>query len=122
MQNKGPLLPMQGRAADITKDSPEETGAETVATRDRDVIQRWAERRHAEPATGEGVLAVNDGGAPIRFNFPGSSRYRPLSWEEWFARFEGDYFTFVYEERGPDGSLSNRYRIVHADEWPGQLS
>jgi hypothetical protein len=122
MQIKGPLLPRQGRAADVTKDGPEDTGAETVATRDRDVIRRWAERRHAEPATGEGVLNVNDGGAPIRFNFPGAARFRDLTWDEWFHRFEQDHFTFVYEERAPDGSLSSRYRIVHAEDWPGQLS
>jgi hypothetical protein len=122
MQNKGPLLPRQGRAADITMTSSEDTGIETVATRDREVIRRWAERRGAEPATGEGVLDVNDGGAPIRFNFPAASRFRGLSWDEWFERFESDHFTFVYEERSIDGSLSNRYRIVHADDWPGQLS
>jgi hypothetical protein len=121
MQNKGPLLPLQGCAPDVTKDSPDDTGAETVATRDRDVIRRWALKRGAEPATGEGVVSVNDGGAPVRFNFPGSSRYRPLSWEEWFERFEADHFTFVYEDSAEDGSMSNRYRIVHASDWPGQL-
>ena len=51
--------------------------AGTVVTRDHEIIQRWAEIRHAEPATGEATASgpakidVNDGGSGMRFNFQG---------------------------------------------------
>lgn len=79
-----------------------------LATRDHDLIQRWAERYRAEPATGEATstgpatLNVIDGGAGIRFNFPGLARFRPISWNEWFENFDRYELTFVYEEEVAD--------------------
>ena len=74
-----------------------------VATREHDVIREWAARHRAEPATGEATesgpatINVNDGGAGIRFNFPGLARVRPITWEEWFSHFDRYGLTFVYE-------------------------
>jgi hypothetical protein len=79
-----------------------------LTTRDHDVIRQWAERHKAEPATGEATasgpatVSVNDGGAGIRFNFPSLSRFRPISWDEWFENFEAHGLTFVYEEEIAD--------------------
>jgi hypothetical protein len=95
---------------------------QVVLTRDHDAIRRWAEDRRAEPATGEATrsgpatVTVNDGGAGIRFNFPGHGAFRPITWDEWFANFDQHGCAFVYDD---DGStpLSNRYRIVKADDW-----
>ena len=41
---------------------------------------------------------MNDGGAGIRFNFPGIGRFRPISWEEWFENFFLHELVFVFEE------------------------
>jgi len=82
----------------------ETSGPRAIATRDHDVIRRWAERRKAEPATGEdtpsgpATIVVNDGGAGIRFNFPGVQRFRHIKWDEWFDHFERHDLLFVYEE------------------------
>ena len=79
-----------------------------LATKDHSLIQRWAERHHAEPATGEATasgpatLKVTDGGAGIRFNFPGIARFRPISWSEWFENFDFHGLTFVFEEEVAD--------------------
>jgi hypothetical protein len=76
----------------------------TQATRDREAIRNWATLHSAEPATGEATTSgpstvdVNDAGAGIRFNFPGFSRFRPISWEEWFDNFYRHDLVFVYEE------------------------
>jgi hypothetical protein len=76
----------------------------TRATRDRDEIRRWAAEHGAEPATGEAttsgpsIIDVNDGGAGIRFNFPGFARFRPIGWEEWFENFFQHDLVFVFEE------------------------
>jgi len=79
-----------------------------LMTRDHGVIQQWAGRHKAEPATGEATatgpatVTVNDGGAGIRFNFPSAARFRPISWEEWFENFDRHGLTFVYEEEVAD--------------------
>lgn len=89
------------RATDIPSVTKPE---ERFATRDKDLIRLWASRHRAEPATGEATpsgpatIDVNDGGAGIRFNFPGAARFRPISWDEWFDNFDRFRLVFVYEE------------------------
>jgi hypothetical protein len=78
-----------------------------VPTTDHAVIRAWAERHGAEPAMADPdgavpAMHVNDGGPAIRFNFPGASRFRPIGWEEWLARFDRERLTFVYEEEPSD--------------------
>jgi hypothetical protein len=74
------------------------------ASRDHDVIRRWAARHNAEPATGEATASgpatihVTDGGVGIRFNFPAAARFRAITWDEWFDHFDRYRLTFVYEE------------------------
>jgi hypothetical protein len=86
------------------------------------VIRLWADDRQAQPATGEETLSgpatvnVNDGGAGIRFNFPGVSRFRPISWEEWFDNFDRHRLVFVYEEQMEDGGVSTRHRLMRAED------
>lgn len=83
-------------------------GPRAIATRDQDVIRRWAARHDAEPATGEATesgpatVHVHDNGSGIRFNFPAAGRFRPITWDEWFAHFARHHLTFVYEEEITD--------------------
>jgi hypothetical protein len=87
---------------------PARPGVRTRATRDHDEIRRWAACHKAEPATGEAtgsgpaVLDIKDGGAGIRFNFPGFARLRGIDWEEWFDNFDRHRLLFVYEEQDGD--------------------
>lgn len=84
--------------------SLDEPAAVTISTRDHDTIRRWAARHRAEPATGEATStgpatrSVNDGGAGVRFNFPGFAPFRPISWREWLDNFDRHDLTFVYEK------------------------
>jgi Protein of unknown function (DUF2934) len=83
-------------------------GPRAIATRDHEVICRWAARHQAEPATGEATesgpatVHLHDEGAGIRFNFPGAGRFRPITWDEWFENFDRYRLTFVYEEEIAD--------------------
>ena len=96
-----------------------------AATRDHEVIQRWASQHKAEPATGErtssgeGTVNVNDGDAGIRFNFPAVGRFRPITWDEWFGNFERHELVFVYERDTPGHGQSYRYRLVTLDALQG---
>ena len=120
MTTEGPMLPTRPRVALVTADNEErEPEIRTRATRDHTLIQRWAARRHAEPATGEPTesgtavpFSVNDRDAGVRFNFPGFARFRPIPWAEWFDNFERHDLIFVFERDEPGRPLGNRCRII----------
>jgi hypothetical protein len=84
------------------------SGTRALITSDHDTIQRWAARHSAVPATGEATVsgpatvAVNDGGAGIRFNFPGAGFFRPIAWDEWFDNFEAHHLAFAVDEEVAD--------------------
>jgi hypothetical protein len=105
-----PFTGFDNLAAEVASGS--RTGARALATRDPVLIRQWAERHHAEPATGEATssgpatVCVNDGGAGIRFNFPGLGRFRAITWEEWLDHFERHQLTFVYEEEIGDRAFA----------------
>jgi hypothetical protein len=127
MALKGQLLPDKTRVQSVESvDSPLRSSAQVVFTRDHALIRRWAEEHQAEPATGEATstgpatINVKDGGAGIRFNFPGMGAFRPITWEEWLANFERHECAFVYDNEAKKPP-SNRYRIVKAAEWKDLL-
>jgi hypothetical protein len=101
-------------AHDVSEPPP---GA-VLATDDHDVIRTWAQQHGAEPATGEATesgpatIDVKDGGAGIRFNFPGVARFRPISWDEWFRNFTQFDLMFVFERDDPGHAPTPRYRLV----------
>jgi hypothetical protein len=107
------------RRVDRDNEKEQHPGA-VLATDDEELIREWAARHGAEPATGEATASgpatidVRDGGAGIRFNFPGAARFRPISWEEWFENLRQHDLMFVYErEEGEAGEApSARYRLM----------
>jgi hypothetical protein len=127
MKTEGQLLPEEGHIAKVRSNMPLAPSTHVVFTQDHDVIRTWAEKRQAVPATGEATASgpatvdVQDGGAGVRFNFPGTGTYRPITWDEWFGNFDTHECAFVY-----DNDIivppSNRYRIVKAAEWKDLLT
>jgi hypothetical protein len=112
------LLPDGPIALIDEDDEGRHAGIPVVATRNHQLIQRWAQRRQAEPATGEetesgpSTVSVNDEGSGVRFNFPAAGRFRPISWDEWFRNFDKNSLVFIYERDGSSRTLSHRYRLV----------
>ena len=100
-----------------------------AGTRDGRLIQAWADYHGAEPATGEATasgpatISVNDQGSGLRFNFPGASRFRDVSWAEWLGHFAALGLVFVFEAPQPEsdgtpGRFSGAfYRVVSALDW-----
>ena len=118
-----PLVPEKRHIPIVTRDNLPSSNATVVSTRDHQVIREWAERNGAEPATGEATssggattLNVQDQGTGLRFNFPGMSRFRDISWTEWFEHFNSHDLTFVFDNIRPNESPSARYRIVPTSE------
>jgi hypothetical protein len=122
MKAEGQLLPEQGQIPRVRADMPLAPSTHVVFTRDHDVIRDWAAKRQAVPATGEATgsgpatVNVKDGGAGVRFNFPGAGSFRQIEWEEWFENFDHHECAFVYDNDSTQ-PLSSRYRIVKASEW-----
>jgi hypothetical protein len=126
-EKDGPLLPQTDRVPQVTADAIDDVSDKVVATQDHDVIRVWAARRGAEPATGEAtgsgpaIVDVRDGGAGIRFNFPGAGPFRRITWEEWFGHFDHHGLMMVYDGETSGRADSNRYRLVRADDWSGRI-
>jgi hypothetical protein len=116
------LMIEKRHAATVTRESAPAPDATVLFTRDHEIIKAWAKKVDAEPATGEATTSgpataqkVEDLGSGLRFNFPGMSRFRPISWTEWFDHFNGHDLTFVFEPAAGEAQ-SARYRIVATSE------
>jgi hypothetical protein len=114
-----PLLPEHRHIPAVTRENLQTREARVVSTRDYQVIRDWAKRVGAEPATGEETpsgaattMKVQDRGTGLRFNFPGVSRFREISWDEWFDHFNSHDLTFIFDITQPNEPPSARYRIV----------
>lgn len=103
-----PMFPQRDGFSAFDPSDRAHTAVGAFMTRDHDFIRQWAARQRAEPATGEATASgpatvhVTDGGAGIRFNFPGAARFRPISWAEWFDHFDRHGLVFVCEETVAD--------------------
>lgn len=124
METKHELIPPVRKVTAVSGHRrPQVKDYGTLVTSDHEVIRLWADSRQAEPATGEetpsgpATVNVNDDGAGIRFNFPGASPFRPISWEEWFDNFDRNRLLFVYEEQMEDGSASTRHRLMRVEDF-----
>ncbi|BDU07003.1 hypothetical protein GV791_26505 [Nocardia cyriacigeorgica] len=95
---------------------PSADSGQTMVTTSHDVIRRWAERRGANPATMPGS-EYNGRVEVLRFDFPryGGAGLLPVDWEDWFATFDARQLCFRYQERRPDGSPSNFFRLERPD-------
>jgi hypothetical protein len=112
-----PLLSYEDRPLGFPSTAANAPGFRSRATRNAEVIRRWARAHQAEPATGEAsasgpaTVAVTDGGVGIRFNFPGFAPFRPISWDEWLAHFSQNDLVFVFEEQDDQQIAARAYEI-----------
>ncbi len=90
----------------------EDRRGQTLATRNHDVIRRWAEERGAAPAT---IRSSRQDGRPrvLRFDFPdyGGQSLERIHWPDWFRTFDERKLTFLYQEHKRDGAQSNFFRL-----------
>ena len=91
---------------------------QTLTTTDHNTITKWAEARDGKPATIEGTEHGVHLGV-LRIDFPGGAeggRLHQVDWDEWFRTFDDRDLRFVYQETLKDGSTSNFFRLVSADD------
>lgn len=82
-------------------------------TIDHDEIRRWAEERGGQPSDVKGT--GRDGTGILRIDFPGYSgegTLEPISWDEFFKKFEESNLAFVYQDVTSRGQRSNFNKLV----------
>ena len=86
----------------------------TRTTRDHEIIRKWATARGGHPARVAGT--EREGAGVIRIQFPeseGANQLEPIGWSDFFAKFDGNDLSFVYQETTSDGQVSRFNRLVN---------
>jgi hypothetical protein len=93
--------------------------AEGRITTDHEEIRRWAEERDGQPAAVRRTYSGDDPGI-IRIAFPDAPYARdealqPISWDEFFEKFDEAELAMVYQEETADGRKSNFNKLIGRD-------
>jgi hypothetical protein len=90
------------------------TEAEAKTTTDLEEIKAWAEKRGGKPASVKGTEKGQEAGL-LRIDFPGGAgedKLEPVSWEDWFQKFQEKNLAFLYQEETKDGKISRFFKLV----------
>ncbi len=94
-----------------------ETHASQMTT-DHETIRRWAEARGGKPSRVKRTGSKKGDPGIIRIDFPGYSgeeSLEPISWEEFFNKFDESKLALVYQEETASGERSNFDKLVRRD-------
>ncbi len=91
---------------------------ESKTTTDHDTIHAWAQERNGRPATVRGTEGGDEAGV-LRMHFEGygagEESLEPISWEEFFEKFEEKNLAFLYQETTADGDVSRFFKLVNRE-------
>ena len=90
------------------------TRAKTRVLTDHEEIREWAEERGAQPARVRGTGGDGDVGM-IRLDFPGYSgeeSLEPISWDEWFQKFDESNLALLVQDETASGQKSNFNKLI----------
>jgi hypothetical protein len=88
---------------------------ESKQTTDHDEIRKWVEARGGKPATIAGTESGADEAGLLRIDFPTGATnppLEPISWEDFFKKFDEEGLAFVYQEQKADGEPSYFSKFV----------
>lgn len=92
--------------------------SEAKATTDHQKIRSWVEERGGRPAAVKGTGSGDDPGV-LRIDFPGytgEESLKPISWEQFFEKFERESLAFLYQEETAEGDDSRFSKLTNRDE------
>jgi hypothetical protein len=81
---------------------------------EQDEIKEWAEERGAKPCSVKGTGDSKEAGV-LRFDFPGvkgEGTLEPISWEEFFKRFDENDLALLVQEETASGEISNFNKFI----------
>ena len=88
--------------------------SETRTTTDHEEIRRWAEDHDGKPVSVKGTESADDAGV-LRIDFPGGAgadQLEPISWDDWFAKFEESRLAFLYQDKKASGEDSTFFKLI----------
>ena len=94
------------------------SSASSKTTTDHEQIRKWAEERGGKPSCVLGTGGSGDAGV-LRIDFPGYSgegKLKPISWDEFFEKFDEENLALLYQEKTKDGEPSNFNKLVNRDK------
>lgn len=100
------------------------TRAQAKTTTDHDEIRQWAEQRGAKPASVRRTGSEGDIGI-LRLDFPGYSggeSLEPISWEDFFEKFDERGLALLHQETTARGQKSNFNKLVSRETAQGRPS
>jgi hypothetical protein len=86
-------------------------------TKDHEEIRKWAEERGGKPAHVKKTGSAEDIGI-LRIDFPGYSgegTLEPITWEEFFDKFDERNLALLYQEETAGGERSNFNKFVSSE-------
>lgn len=82
-------------------------------TTSHDKIRKWAEKRGGKPATVAGTASGKEDAGILRLDFePKDEKLEPISWEDFFEKFEEAHLAFLYQGETADGRISRFHKFV----------
>jgi hypothetical protein len=90
-------------------------------TQDHEEIRKWAEARGGKPSHVKRTGSKDDVGI-LRIDFPGYSgegTLEPITWEEFFEKFDERKLALVYQETTAEGERSNFNKLISAEDAEG---
>jgi hypothetical protein len=94
------------------------TNHRSKTTVDHDEIRRWVEARKGKPTSIEGTEKNGESAGLLRIDFPtGASDppLEPISWDDFFEKFEEANLAMVYQDEKADGETSYFCKFVSRD-------
>lgn len=86
--------------------------AQGKTTTEHEEIRKWAEERGGRPSTVMGTAPDHKAGL-LRFDFgERDEKLEPISWEDFFRKFDKEDLAFLYQDKTSDGSLSRFHKFV----------
>lgn len=84
-----------------------------TTTTDHDTIRKWVEDRGGQPTT----VKETGKGEPglLRIEFPGADGdedLAPISWEDFFEKFEREKLAFLHQDKTDDGQTSRFCKFI----------
>jgi hypothetical protein len=89
------------------------TKSDVQVTTDHDEIRKWVEERGGTPASVKATGRRNEPGI-LRIDFePRDPELEPISWEEFFAKFDKEKLAFLHQDKTADGHLSRFHKFIN---------
>jgi hypothetical protein len=87
--------------------------SEAQTTTDHEEIRQWAEKRGGRPATVRSTIKRGEAGL-LRLDFEPDDEadLEPISWEDFFEKFDKEDLTFLYQEKTASGELSRFHKFI----------